>query len=697
MKSAETKFKELSHIISPETLVEAFRLMATAKSLAEKYEANKEVTSKYVHATSRGHEAIQLAMGMQLLPQDWVSPYYRDDSILLGIGITPYELMLQVFAKKEDPFSGGRTYYSHPSLNRPNMPKIPHQSSATGMQAIPTTGIAMGIQYKEKQGLNEDFGGLNPVVICSLGDASCTEGEVAEALQMAALKQFPIIYLVQDNGWDISANAAETRAQDMTGYAKGFHGIEVRTIDGSDFEQAYSTVREVLGIVRKERRPFIIHAKVPLLGHHTSGVRKEWYRDDLEEAALRDPYPKLKDLLRAVKVSEADILDIEIGIKQFVDDEYERALLAEDPDPNSVTDFIFAPTPITEEKGQREPGGKKKTVMVDSALFAVREIMQKHPEALLYGQDVGGRLGGVFREAATLAQTFGDNRVFNTPIQEAFIIGSTVGMSAVGLKPIVEVQFADYIWPGLNQLFTEVSRSYYLSNGKWPVSCVIRVPIGAYGSGGPYHSSSVESVLTNIRGIKVVYPSNGADLKGLLKAAYYDPNPVVMLEHKGLYWSKIKGTEGAMSIEPDEDYIIPIGKARVVQKASAEAVKNGVSAVVITYGRGVYWSLEAQKAFEGSVEIIDLRSLNPLDMETVNSAVRTHGKVLLVTEESEEASFTLGLAGRIQRDNFTFLDAPIGIVGSIDTPAIPLNSDLEAALLTNASKVEKALSELMNF
>jgi 2-oxoisovalerate dehydrogenase E1 component len=306
-------------------------------------------------------------------------------------------------------------------------------------------------------------------------------------------------------------------------------------------------------------------------------------------------------------------------------------------------------------------------------------------------------LGGVFREAATLAQTFGDNRVFNTPIQEAFIIGSTVGMSAVGLKPIVEVQFADYIWPGLNQLFTEVSRSYYLSNGKWPVSCVIRVPIGAYGSGGPYHSSSVESVLTNIRGIKVVYPSNGADLKGLLKAAYYDPNPVVMLEHKGLYWSKIKGTEGAMSIEPDEDYIIPIGKARVVQKASAEAVKDGASAVIITYGRGVYWSLEAQKAFEGSVEIIDLRSLNPLDMESVNSAVRTHGKVLLVTEESEEASFTLGLAGRIQRDNFTFLDAPIGIVGSIDTPAIPLNSDLEAALLTNASKVEKALSELMNF
>ncbi len=679
-----------------QVLLKGFELMATAKTLAEKYEANKEITAKYVHATSRGHEAIQLAVGMQLKPQDWVSPYYRDDSILLGLGMTPYELMLQVFAKKDDPFSGGRTYYSHPSLNREGFPKIPHQSSATGMQAIPTTGIAMGIQYKEKTGLAQDFGGENPVVVCSLGDASCTEGEVSEALQMAALKQFPIVYLVQDNGWDISANAEETRAQDMTYYAQGFKGIEVRTIDGSDFDLSFQTVKEVFDIVRKERRPFIIHAKVPLLGHHTSGVRKEWYRDDLEEAASRDPYPKLKEIVAEV-AGQADVINIEANVKKLVDAEYDKALNAEDPSTQSVTDHIFAPTPVTEEKGEREPKGKKKTVMVDSALFAVRELMEKHPEALLYGQDVGGRLGGVFREAATLAQTFGDDRVFNTPIQEAFIIGSTVGMSAVGLKPFVEVQFADYIWPGLNQLFTEVSRSNYLSNGKWPVSCVIRVPIGAYGSGGPYHSSSVESVLANIRGIKVVYPSTGADLKGLMKAAFYDPNPVVILEHKGLYWSKIPGTEGAMSIEPDEDYIIPIGKARIVQEASADRIEKGESCVVITYGRGVYWTLEAAKDCADKVEILDLRSINPLDIEAINASVQKHGKVLLVTEESIEASFTLGLAGRIQRDNFKHLDAPIGIVGSVDTPAIPLNSSLEAELLPNAEKVKASLKDLLDF
>jgi len=697
MSEEKSTLQTKEKLIDKELLTKAFRLMCTAKTLAEKYEENKEVTAKYVHATSRGHEAIQLAMGMQLLPQDWVAPYYRDDSILLGIGITPYELMLQVFAKKDDPFSGGRTYYSHPSLRRDDFPKIPHQSSATGMQAIPTTGVAMGIQYKEKKGLAPDYNGVNPVVVCSIGDASCTEGEVSEALQMAALKQFPIIYLIQDNGWDISANAKETRSQNMYEYIQGFHGIEAVSIDGTNFIESYNTVQEVIATVRKERRPFLIHAKVPLLGHHTSGVRKEWYRDDLEEAAKDDPYPKMVAQLMRNGISDEEITKMEKEIRQMVDVEYERAFNAEEPDPATVMDHNFLPTPITEEKGEREPKGKKKTIMVDSALFAMREILEKHPEALLYGQDVGGRLGGVFREAATLAQQFGDDRVFNTPIQEAFIIGSTVGMSDVGLKPIVEVQFADYIWPGLNQLFTEVSRSNYLSNGKWPISAVIRVPIGAYGSGGPYHSSSVESVLTNIRGVKVVYPSTGADLKGLLKAAFYDPNPVVVLEHKGLYWSKLKGTEGAKSVEPSEDYIIPIGKGRIVQTASEEKVAKGESLTIITYGRGVYWSLEASEAFPGQVEIVDLRSLNPIDHALINESVRKHSKCIVLTEESVECNFALGLAGRIQRDNFQYLDAPIEIVGSKDTPAIPLNSILEAALLPNAEKVKAAIEKTLNF
>lgn len=683
--------------VSKELFLEAFRLMATAKTLAELYEENKEVTAKYVHATSRGHEAIQLAAGLQLKPQDFVFPYYRDDSILLGIGITPFQLMLQVLAKRNDPFSGGRTYYAHPSLNDADKPKIPHQSSATGMQAIPATGVAMGIQYKEKIGIAEDYNGENPIVICSLGDACTTEGEVSEAFQMAVLKKMPIIYLVQDNEWDISANAEETRAQDITHYARGFKGMGVRTIDGSNFSESYTTMQEVIEIVRKERRPFIVHAKVPLLNHHTSGVRMEWYRDDLEEAKLKDPYPKLIKELLASGVTEKEITTIEKQVIKTVETDYQLALKEEDPKPEDLTTHRFAPTPIKEEKGIRTPQGKEKTVMVDSALFAVRELMSKHPECLLYGQDVGARLGGVFREAATLAQQFGDDRVFNTPIQEAFIIGSTVGMAAVGLKPIVEVQFADYIWPGLNQLFTELSRSYYLSNGKWPASMILRVPIGAYGSGGPYHSSSVESVVTNIRGVKVAYPSTGADLKGLLKSAYYDPNPIVIFEHKGLYWSKIKGTEGAMTVEPDEDYVIPFGKARTVLEADDTRIEKGESAVIITYGRGVYWSLEAEKQFKGQIEIIDLRTLNPIDEEAMYAATKKHNKVMLVTEESVENSFALGLAARIQKNCFEYLDAPIEIVGSVDTPAIPLNSILEATLLPSGDKVAEALKGLLSY
>ena len=669
--------------------------MSKARSMSSLFEEQKEITSKYVHATSKGHEAVQIALGMQLHNTDYVFPYYRDDSILLSIGLKPFDLMLQLLAKKTDPFSGGRTYYSHPSLNDADKPKIPHQSSATGMQAIPATGVAMGIQYKELLNINDV--NQNPLVVCSLGDASCTEGEVAEAFQMAVLKKLPIVFFVQDNEWDISASADEIRAQDISHYAKGFKGLEVVKINGTDFTESFDKIQTTFQKVRDRKGPVLIHASVPLLNHHTSGVRMEWYRDDLEEQTKRDPYPHLEKQLSEAGISKSEISSIKENAEKEVQLDFEMAMKEEDPSEEDLTTHYFAPSPVTEESGERAPKGKQPTVMVDSALFAIRELMEKDPSCLLYGQDVGKRLGGVFREAATLAQQFGDERVFNTPIQEAFIVGSTVGMSAVGLKPIVEVQFADYIWPGLNQLFTEVSRSNYLSNGKWPVNMILRVPIGAYGSGGPYHSSSVESVVTNIKGIKIAYPSTGADLKGLMKSAYYDPNPVVIFEHKGLYWSKIKGTEEAMTIEPSEDYVIPFGKARVVVEADQKNIDLGDSVAIITYGRGVYWSLEASKNYKEKVSILDLRSLSPLDEEAIYEMSKKHGKIILVTEESVEASFTLGIAGRIQKNCFEFLDAPIQIVGSVDTPAISLNSSLEEALLPNAEKVKTVINNLLDY
>ena len=683
--------------ITKDLILEAFKNLVTAKAMTQVYEDNFKVVSKYVHATSRGHEVIQTALGMQLLPQDYLFPYYRDDAMLLSIGMTPYELMLQVLAKKDDPFSGGRTYYCHPSLRDDDKPKIPHQSSATGMQAIPATGVAMGFWYKEAEKLSSYKPKEAPVVVCSLGDASVTEGEIAEAFQMAALKQLPILYLVQDNGWDISANAAETRAQNAAQYAAGFHGLEAISIDGTDFEQSYKTIKEVLEKIRTQRRPFLIHAKVPLLNHHTSGVRMEFYRDDLEQARSEDPYPKMLALLLQQGTTKAEIQTIESDIESQVQQALSSALAAEDPSAEDLFTHDFAPTPITQEVGERTPKGADKVVMVDCALFAIEELMAKHPECLLYGQDVGGRLGGVFREAATLAQKFGDNRVFNTAIQEAFIVGSTVGMSAVGLKPIVEVQFADYLWPGLNQLFTEVSRSCYLSNGKWPVSMILRVPIGAYGSGGPYHSSSMESVVSNIRGLKIAYPSNGADLKGLIKAAYYDPNPVVIFEHKGLYWSKVPGTKGATSVEPSEDYMLPFGKAWVLQEIWKKEEDETLS--IITYGMGVHWAINATAALglQDVVEIVDLRTLHPLDYDTVFASVNKCGKCLVVTEEPSENSFSRALQGRIQEECFQSLDAPVMIIGSENMPAIPLNSVLEQTMIPSTEKVKEKIIEILNY
>jgi 2-oxoisovalerate dehydrogenase E1 component len=335
--------------------------------------------------------------------------------------------------------------------------------------------------------------------------------------------------------------------------------------------------------------------------------------------------------------------------------------------------------------------------MVDAALHAVEELMRKHAECLFYGQDVGKRLGGVFREAATLADKFGDDRVFNTAIQEAYIIGSTIGLSAVGLRPFVEVQFADYIYPGINQLVTEISKSCYLSCGKFPVSMVLRVPIGAYGGGGPYHSGSVESLLANIKGIKVAYPSNAADLKGLMKAAYYDPNPVVMLEHKGLYWSKVPGTEEAKCIEPTEDYILPLGKGLSVVQASDEHVLNGETLCVITYGMGVHWAKNAAQQFNQQVEVIDIRTLYPLDEELIFSTVKKHGKCIVLTEEQLRNSFAEAVACRIQQHCFYQLDAPVKTLGALDLPAVPMNIGLEAEMLPSAEKVAKAIQELLDF
>lgn len=686
-------------MLKPAILLQAYELMATARAMSDLYDTNRAVC-RYVHSTSRGHEAIQLATGMQLQACDWMSPYYRDDSLLLATGFTSYELMLQLLAKRDDPFSGGRSYYCHPSSKAPDKPSIIHQSSATGMQTIPTTGLAQGIQFLEKtfpEKLGRTTEGYLPIALCSFGDGSATEGEVSEALQFATLKQLPIVYLVQDNQWSISASVDEVRAMNVFDYAAGFKGLKRLQCDGSDFEQAYATMQEAIDYARTERKPVLVHATVPLLGHHTSGVRKEFYRskDDLAVHALDDPFPKLRHILLANGFTEQELELIETEAISKAAQDFDKAMQAAEPLPGTVTDHVFAPTMVTKESGERTPACGEKVMMVDAALHAVEEIMEKYPEAILYGQDVGARLGGVFREAATLGEKFGAHRVFNTAIQEAYIAGSTAGLSALGLKPIVEVQFADYIYPALNQLVTELSKSCYLTNGKFPVQMVLRVPIGAYGGGGPYHSGSIESTLLSIKGIKVAYPSNAADMKGLMKAAFLDPNPVVMLEHKGLYWSKVPGTEEARTIEPDKDYILPLGQASLVLQANADKIQKGETVCIITYGMGVYWAKAAAEKYPGQVEVMDLRTLYPLDEKAVYELVQKHGKVLVLTEEQQSHSFAESLALRIYNHCYHFLDTRIEVLGALDLPAVPINLALEAEMLPSPAKVAERIAKLL--
>ena len=688
-------------MLTTNVLTSAYKLMVTAKAMCDTYDANRQVC-KYVHSTSRGHEAIQVATGMQLLECDWVSPYYRDDCMMLSLGFSPYEMMLQLLAKREDPFSGGRSFYCHPNNCDKNRPSIVHQSSATGMQAIPTTGLAQGLQFLEQHQndhLRKSADNKMPIVVCSMGDGAMTEGEISEALQFAALKQLPVVYLIQDNQWSISATADEIRSMNAYEYAAGFKGLKRMQCDGSDFIRSYETMNQAIGYARIERKPVLVHAKVPLLGHHTSGVRKEFYRsrEDLLKHGLYDPIPKMRILLGSLGLNEHEINQLEASSNEQVAIDFNKAQAAAEPDIKSVEDHIFAPTVIKEERGIREPRKGEKIMMVDAAMRAIEEIMEDHPEAILYGQDVGNRLGGVFREAASLAQKFGDHRVFNTAIQEAYIIGSTVGLSALGLKPIVEIQFGDYIYPGLNQLVSEVAKSCYLSNGKFPVQLLLRVPVGAYGGGGPYHSGSIESTLLSIKGIKVVYPSNAADMKGLMKAAFHDPNPVVMLEHKGLYWSKVPGTDDAKTTEPAKDYVLPLGKANIALNADAAAVKQGETVCIITYGMGVYWAKAAAEMHPGKVEVLDLRTLYPLDEEMIYDCTRKHGKVLVLTEEQQNNSFAEALSLRISNNCYHFLDAKVEVMGARNLPAVPINVGLEAAMLPTALKVADRISKLLAY
>lgn len=683
------------------TLLDAYQMMVTARTMSDTFAA-RQPDCKYMFATSRGHEAIQIAIGLQLESCDWLSACYRDDSLLLSLGFTPYELMLQLLGKKNDPFSGGRTYYSHPSSKDPGKPSILHQSNAAGMQAIPATGLAQGLRMVEETGgmkLRKTNDGQLPIVVCSLGDVSPTEGELSEALLLAAQQQLPVVYLIQDN---IHHSVLLGEDQVMNGsydWSCIGKGLERLKCDGSNFAESYITLYRATQIARIQRKPVLVHAIISQQGFQSYELKRgsDRYQKNSKQRTQLDPVEILRNLLVESGITEEDIAQIEQAVKKRVEHDFSRALHSEDPDPASVAEHVFAETPITEEMGTREPLRGREVTMGEAAMLAMEELMTVYPESLVYGQHSVSRLGGKVDWMDRWVEKFGQERVGNSGIDESFIIGSTAGMSALGLKPMVEIQSADFIYAGLNQLVNQISKSCYLTHGKFPVQMLLRVPVGASNGSGPYNSGSIESTLLSIKGIKVVYPSNAADMKGLLKAAFLDPNPVVMLEHRRIAGGNQDGLEHANAIEPGSDYIIPLGKARVVLTADPLMLERGMTIGVIAYGMGVHWSLQVATKSPGVMEVLDLRSLYPLDEEAVFELVKRHGKVLIVTEEPRNNSFTEALAHRITRSCYSYLDAPVEVVGALDLPAVPLHLNLERAMLPAGGVLGNQLRQLLAF
>jgi len=683
------------------TLLDAYQMMVTARTMSDTFAANKK-DCQYMFATSRGHEAIQIATGLQLQSCDWLSANFRDDSLLLSLGFSPYELMLQLLGKKNDPFSGGRAYYSHPSSKDPGKPSILPHSSAAGMQAIPSTGLAHALSIAEETGsikLRKTKDGQLPIVVCSMGDVAPTEGELSEALLLAAQQQLPVVYLIQDNinhSFSRKEQHPNNGSNDWSCIGKGFERLKC---DGSNFAESFLTMLRATQIARIERKPVLVHATISQKSFQSYELKRgsDRYQKRSEDRPQLDPVGILRNVLLESGISEDDIRQIEQAVQKRVEHDFSRALHSEDPDPATVEEHIFAPTPIKEEMGTRTPQRGKEISMEEAALSAIEELMTAYPETVVYGQQSTSRLGGQAGRIERLLEKFGEDRVCDSGVDESYVIGSSAGMSALGLKPIVDIQSADFIYTGLNQMVNQLSTSCYLTNGKFPVQMVLRVPVGAYDGGGPYNSSSIESTLLSIKGIKVVYPSNAADMKGLMKAAFMDPNPVVVLEHKGIMSDAGKNTETAMATEPDADYIVPIGKARTVLEADAIMLERGMTLGVISYGMGVHWALQVAAKSPGLIEVLDLRSLYPLDEEAVFELVRRHGKVLIVTEEPRNNSFTEALAHRITRHCYCYLDAPVEVVGALNLPAVPMHRSLEQAMLPGSEGLGSHLNQLLAF
>ncbi len=680
-ESASTATLEAPASLSRQALRQVYRNMLLTRRLDEKMMILLKQGKSFFHIGAAGHEAAQVASALVLRPgSDWSYPYYRDLAHVVQLGMSPLEVMLCFLAKAEDPNSGGRqmpAHYGHKAL------RIVSQSSPTGTQYLQAVGTGLAIARE----------GVDEVVYVSSGEGTTSQGDFHEALNWASREKLPVIFHIQNNKWAISVPVEQqTSGGGVYEMVGGYPGLHRDKVDGTDFFASHAALERAVGRARRGEGPTLIEADLVRLLPHSSSDNQAKYRsaEELERDRARDPIPRLEQELLARGVLEPGEPEAwREEIKQAVDEAADEANARAYPDRATARRHVYSHEEYRAPEGATlQPGGTtgNNAFLVDAINHALVEEMTRHERIVVFGEDVEDKKGGVFTATTGLSIRFGRERVFNSPLAESSIIGTAIGMAVKGWRPIVEIQFGDYIWTAMMQIRNELAVMRYRSNNSWSCPMVVRVPVGGYIHGALYHSQNIEATFSHFPGLYVAYPSNAADAKGLLKAAARGEDPYLFLEQKGLYRQIY-----ASSPEPDEDFLLPWGKARVA--------RPGKHLTVVTWGALVKKSLDAAEhlARRGvAVEVIDLRTMVPLDVETVVASVRKTGRLVIAHEDVVFGGFGAEVAARVAEEAFDALDAPIRRYGGAYTP-VPYNWFLEEEVLPQTAGLIRVLEETIEF
>ena len=704
-KSAQTERAREYLGLTRDDLLRAYRTMVLSRKLDDKEIQLKNQSLIFFQISGAGHEAVLVAAGLQLKPaHDWFFPYYRDRALCLTLGMTPLEMLLSAVGAKDDPNSGGRqmpSHWGHKALN------IVSQSSPTGTQCLHAVGCAeAGLLYEKVTDIpgRETRFEKDEITYVSIGEGTSSEGEFWESLNSACIGKLPVLYMIEDNGYAISVPVeVQTAGGDLSKLVASYPGLFVQSIDGTDFLASYKAVSDAVAYTRARKGPALIHAKVIRPYSHSLSDDEKLYKtkEERAEESTRDPITRMAAWLAAEGLAtERELEALVKEVEQEVTDAADRAVKAEKPSPDSATLYVYSPNvdPSSNEfSSDPQPEGKPET-MVSAINRTLKDEMARNPRIVVFGEDVADASreaaleavpgkGGVFKVTHGLQRQFGGTRVFNSPLAEANIIGRAIGMATRGIKPVVEIQFFDYIWPAMMQLRDEMSMMRYRSSNNFSCPMVVRVATGGYLRGGaPYHSQSGESIFAHCPGIRIAFPSNAQDAAGLLRTSIRCDDPVLYLEHKHLYRQTYNKGE-----YPGSEYMVPFGKSAVR--------REGTDVVVITYGALVQRSvLAAQQAEKDgiSAKVIDLRTIVPYDWEGIAEAVTTTNRVVIAHEDQLTCGFGAELAARIGEELFEYLDAPVKRVAALDAP-VAYCPDLEEVILPQAADVLKAIQDTARY